>query len=107
MYIDTDVNGPIISDSKVTVGPAGVVHGPVKARHAIIFGRVMGDVEALEKVELREGAEVTGDIYTFYISLDEKARFSGRVDCRPLGAQARPIPPASETGSIARAARSA
>jgi len=97
MYVDTDVNGPITSDASVTVGPSGIIRGEVKGRQVVVFGRVLGDIEATEKVELHDGAEVTGDIYTFYISLDEKASFKGRIDCKPLDAVARQMPPASET----------
>lgn len=108
MYVDTDINGPITSDASVTVGPSGIVHGEVKGRQVVVFGRVVGDIDATEKVELHDGCEVTGDIYTFYISLEEKASFKGRVDCRPLDdAQARPMPPASETRSPVRDAQRA
>jgi cytoskeletal protein CcmA (bactofilin family) len=107
MYLDTDINGPITSDSSVTVGPLGVIQGEVKGRQVVVFGRVVGDIEATEKVELHQGAEVIGDIYTFHISLDEKASFKGRVDCRPLDDLARPVPPASETRSAGQESQSA
>jgi cytoskeletal protein CcmA (bactofilin family) len=107
MYIDTEITGPITSDADVTVGPSGMVHGEVKGKQVIVFGRVSGNIEATEKVELHDGSEVAGDIYTFYISLCEKAAFKGRVDCRPLDAVASPKPPASETRNPAREAQTA
>jgi len=107
MYVDTDINGPITSDASVIIGPSGIVHGELKGRQVIVFGRVIGDIEATEKVALHEGADVTGDIYTFYISIDEKAAFKGRVDCKPLDAVARPMPAASETRSPFRQSQTA
>lgn len=97
MYVDAEIDGPITSDASVTIGPSGVVLGEVKGRVVVVFGRVTGDIEATEKVDLRGSAKVTGDIYTFHISLDEKAAFKGRIDCKPLDALARPMSPASET----------
>ncbi len=107
MYIDTEINGPVTSDATITVGPSGIIRGEVKGRQVLVFGRVIGDIEATEKVALHEGAKLTGDIYTLYISLDERAAFEGRVDCRSLDAAARPMPPASETASTLRESRSA
>jgi cytoskeletal protein CcmA (bactofilin family) len=106
MYVDTEINGPITSDASVIVGPGGIVHGEVRGRQVLVFGRVVGDIEATEKVQLHEGCDVMGDIYTSYISLDERASFRGRVDCRPLDL-VRPMPPASEIRSSLRESKTA
>ena len=97
IYVDVEINGPIASDSKVTIGPNGIVHGPIKAREIVILGRVFGNIDAVDKVALGEGADLRGNIQTVYISMNEKAYFKGRIDCRPLDAQVRPFPPASES----------
>jgi cytoskeletal protein CcmA (bactofilin family) len=73
MYVDNEVNGPITSNSKVTVGPSATIHGEIKAREIVIMGRVIGNVEATEKVALCDGADLRGDITTFLISIEEKA----------------------------------
>src|ERR1700676_4001411 len=73
MYVDNEVNGPITSNSKVTVGPRATIHGEIKAREIVIMGRVIGNVEATEKVALCDGADLRGDITTFLISMEEKA----------------------------------
>lgn len=107
MYVDAEINGPITSDATVTIGTSGVVLGQVKGRVVAVFGCVTGDIEATEKVELHGTAKVTGDIYTFHISLDEKAAFKGRVDCKPLDAGALPMPAASEIRIPLRESQSA
>ena len=107
MYIDAEINGPITSDASVTIGPSGVVLGEVKGRVVVVFGCVTGDIEATERVELHGSAKVTGDIYTFHISLEEKAAFKGKIDCKPLDALAHAMPPASETRVPLRESQSA
>ena len=107
MYVDAEINGPITSDASVTIGPSGVVLGEVKGRIVVVFGRVTGDIEATQRVELHATAKVTGDIHTFHISLDEKAAFKGRIDCKPLDAVARPMPSTSETSILLRESQSA
>ena len=101
IHVDTDVNGPITSDSKVTVGPKATIHGEIKAREIVIMGRVIGNVDATEKVALCDGADLRGDITTFRISMEETAYFVGKIDCRP-SSQARAFPPGSSTESRGR-----
>jgi cytoskeletal protein CcmA (bactofilin family) len=100
IYVDVEINGPIVSDSKVTIGPNGIVHGPIKAREIVILGRVIGNIDATDKVAVAENADLRGDIQTLHISMDEKAYFMGKVNCRPLDAQLRPFPPASESRTV-------
>jgi len=103
MYVDNEVNGPITSNSKVTVGPSATIHGEIKAREIVIMGRVIGNVEATEKVALCDGADLRGDITTFLISIEEKAYLKGKIDCR-LEPAAKVLPPARSTDSRERTA---
>ena len=103
MYVDNEVNGPITSNSKVTVGPSATIHGEIKAREIVIMGRVIGNVEATEKVALCDGADLRGDITTFLISMEEKAYLEGKIDCRPAP-PAKVLPPARSSDSRARTA---
>jgi cytoskeletal protein CcmA (bactofilin family) len=107
MYIDAEINGPITSSARVTIGPNGAVRGPIKARELVVFGHVRGNIDAAERAALGEGADVVGDICTLYVSLHEKAYFKGSVDCSAFESQTLPFPPASESPNAARASVSA
>src|ERR1700727_1227095 len=50
IYIDTDISAPIKSNCKVTIGPNATVHAEIKAREIVVLGRVIGNLEATEKV---------------------------------------------------------
>src|ERR1700686_2383659 len=83
MYVDNEVNRPITSNSKVTVGPSATIHGEIKAREIVIMGGVLGNVEATERVARCDGADLRGDIISFLISMEEKAYLEGKIDCGP------------------------
>jgi len=45
LLINGEVEGSVESHSLLTVGQTGKVHANIKAREAIIFGKVQGNVE--------------------------------------------------------------
>ena len=49
LVVDGDVEGPLESESLLTVGPNGKVRANIKAREVVIFGSVRGDVEVPRK----------------------------------------------------------
>ena len=67
LYIDGHVKGDIAAEetenSLLTIGQNGHVEGEIKVPHILIFGRVTGDVRALEHVELMSDARVEGNVY--------------------------------------------
>src|ERR1019366_10068720 len=104
IYIGTDISAPITSNCKVTIGPDATVHAEIRAREIVVLGRVIGNVEATEKVALCDGADMRGDIITVRISMAEKAYFAGKIDCMPDtdAHQVRSLPPASSPDSRGR-----
>ena len=55
LYVDGNVEGSIESqDTKVTIGPNGRVQASIRAREVVILGKVKGNVEAVDKVDLRK-----------------------------------------------------
>ena len=83
LNVDGDVEGTIESqDNKVTIGTTGRVQASVKAREVVIFGQVQGNVEAIDKVDIRREAKLIGDITTARISIEDGALFKGSIDIR-------------------------
>ena len=81
LYVDGNVEGSIESqDTKVTIGPNGRVQASIRAREVVILGKVKGNVEAVDKVDLRKDAELTGDIKSGRISIEDGAIFKGSID---------------------------
>ncbi len=97
LYVDGDVEGTIESpENKVTIGPNGRVQASIKARDVVIIGQVQGDVEAIAKVDIRNGAKLSGNIRTERISIEDGAEFKGSIDIvknAPKVAGAAAVPP--------------
>jgi cytoskeletal protein CcmA (bactofilin family) len=81
LTVDGQVEGTItLIDSRLTIGPTARVHADVSARDVIILGTVNGNVTAGVRIELRKGANVTGDIRSTRLSIEEGSLFCGKVD---------------------------
>jgi cytoskeletal protein CcmA (bactofilin family) len=81
LYMDGEIEGTItLPDSRLTIGPNARVLADISARDVIILGRVNGNVHATGRVELRETAAVSGDIFAGRLSIEESAAIKGRVE---------------------------
>ena len=86
LMIDGHVEGTItLTDSRLTVGPTARVDADVSARDVVILGVLNGNVTASVRVDLRKGANLTGDIRAARLSIEEGSIFCGKVDLTPPG----------------------
>jgi cytoskeletal protein CcmA (bactofilin family) len=85
LYMDGTIEGTIkLPDSRLTVGPNGHVMADMEARDIVIYGLVQGNIRASGRLELRESAEVKGDIHAERLSIEENASLKGRVELSEL-----------------------
>jgi cytoskeletal protein CcmA (bactofilin family) len=83
LYIDGDVEGTVtLPESRLTIGPNARVQADLSVRDAIIFGHLTGNVHASGRVELRQSAQVKGDILAGRLSIEESAVLTGRVELK-------------------------
>jgi len=81
LRIDGKVEGTIeVGDHGVTVGQSAEVKADLVVKWILISGTVIGDVTATERVEIKQGATVEGDITTPRLLLAEGAVVNGSVD---------------------------
>ena len=81
LYVDGRVEGSIaLKSNSLTVGPHGEVKASVEAKGVVVQGKLEGNVQASEQVELRKSAVVTGDISARRISIEEGAYLKGKVE---------------------------
>jgi cytoskeletal protein CcmA (bactofilin family) len=81
LYIDGQVEGTIDPKGKrLTIGPNGRVKANVNACAVIVQGKLEGNIQASDRVDLKQSAVVMGDIATQRISIDEGAYFKGSVN---------------------------
>ena len=94
LYVDGTVEGNIeLPGSNLVVGPNGRVRAGIRARGVIIEGKVDGDIEASERVELRKSAVLMGSIVTQRVSIEDGAFFKGGVDVKRQTAAAAAAQP--------------
>jgi len=79
LYLDGQVEGSIaLKGNSLTVGPNGQVRASVDAKGVVVQGKLEGNIQASDRVDLRKSAIVTGDISTQRISIEEGAFFEGQ-----------------------------
>lgn len=81
LQVDGDFKGKVnLKDNLLTIGPNARVEADVHARAICIYGRLKGNVEAPERIELRKTGSLEGDVVTAGIVIEEGAVFRGSID---------------------------
>ena len=81
LYVEGQVEGIIDpKGNRLTIGPNGRVKANVNACAVVVQGRLEGNIQASDRVDLKQSAVVMGDIATQRISIDEGAYFKGSVN---------------------------
>ena len=84
VYLDCKIEGPVnFGGNRVTIGRSSVVEGDVVAREAVLHGRLSGDLRAHDRVEVKKGGALVGDLVTGRISIEEGAYFKGHIEVDP------------------------
>ncbi|MEY3240843.1 MAG: hypothetical protein RIR11_2281 [Bacteroidota bacterium] len=78
--IDGTIRGKLICKSKVIIGPTGVIEGDITCQNAVIEGRFKGNLSVTELLNVRETAEIDGDIATGKLLVQSGAKFN--VACK-------------------------
>jgi cytoskeletal protein CcmA (bactofilin family) len=86
LTVEGHVEGRIeLKDHVLTIGPNGKIKAQVFAKAVIVLGEVNGNVTASEKVDIRDGGSVDGDIIAPRVAIAEGAHFRGSVDMQRKG----------------------
>jgi cytoskeletal protein CcmA (bactofilin family) len=88
LYIDGRIEGKILMpESRVTIGRNGKVDASIQAREVVIMGKVTGNIECSDRVDIRAEGSVSGDISTVRISVEDGAALKGGITVRSEGKQ--------------------
>ncbi len=110
LFIDGRVEGTIsFPENRVTIGRSGNVAANIVAKELVIMGKVRGNVDCADRLDIRSEGELSGDVITHRISIEEGAVLKGGVEVRQSDknnqkpqAQNKPEPPkalAATTGN--------
>jgi cytoskeletal protein CcmA (bactofilin family) len=79
LYIDGRIEGKItMPESRVTIGRNGTVDASIQARELVVMGKVNGNIECSDRVDIRAEGSVNGDISTVAHQRGRRRRAQGR-----------------------------
>ncbi len=88
LYIDGQIEGSIsVADHRVTVGRNGSVTANIIAREVVIMGKVKGNIQCSDRLDIRGEGSLTGDVATQRISVEDGAILKGSVQVRAVEAK--------------------
>lgn len=80
LVIQGTVKGKISLRESLFVEGSGVVEADIETQNVEIAGRVTGNIQATDKVELKADCRVVGDVKAPRILIADGASFKGNVD---------------------------
>ncbi len=75
--IDGALEGSIVGKSRVVVGTTGSVQADIDGSEVVVLGKVCGNIVGNQRIELRRGAHVEGDLSTRSLVIEEGVFFRG------------------------------
>jgi cytoskeletal protein CcmA (bactofilin family) len=103
LFVDGDVEGTIeCQDNKLTIGASGKLQAAVRAREVVVLGQIKGNVEAMDRIDIRKDARLVGDIKTARIVIEDGAYFKGSIDIVKHDAKAAAPPVAQARPAVAQ-----
>src|SRR6202030_4507877 len=83
LYIDGRIEGKItLTDNRVTIGRNGSVQADITAREVVVMGKVTGNIECTDRVDIRSEGVVNGNVSTIRISVEDGAVLKGGIQVK-------------------------
>src|SRR5947209_13548009 len=85
LTIEGRVDGKIeLRDHVLTVGSNGRIKAQVSAKAIVVLGQVTGNLNATEKVDIKESGSVEGDIVAPRVAIADGTHFRGSIDIQKM-----------------------
>lgn len=79
LIVDGRIEGEIQSDGNLTIGENARIKAEIKTATVTVHGKVHGNITATDRVDLKAGAEVVGDIKAKVLAMEPGAIFVGKA----------------------------
>ncbi len=77
LIIDGRIEGQVNSEGDLTVGENAQIVGDINTRTVVVFGKVKGNIKVTDRCELKQNAELNGDVAANKLAIEEGAAFLG------------------------------
>ena len=98
LYVEGHIQGKVIAEAGgravLTLAEQGSIEGEIQAPVVVINGRMVGDVHALERIELATKARVQGNLHYKVVEMSAGAQLTGRL------VHADAVPAAGHEGAV-------
>jgi cytoskeletal protein CcmA (bactofilin family) len=85
LQIDGQMEGPVsLKGYTLTVGSRANLKSDITAGGIVVHGKIVGNLFATDRVDIRTDGSVIGDISTSRISIEDGAHFKGRIEIDPV-----------------------
>jgi cytoskeletal protein CcmA (bactofilin family) len=86
------LDGEIQTDGVLNLGDSAVVNGNINAQSVVVRGKINGNINAKEKIEIKAKAELFGDIRSTKLVIEEGVTFVGKTEVNPNKVSPTPAP---------------
>ncbi|HXY25061.1 MAG TPA: polymer-forming cytoskeletal protein [Candidatus Acidoferrum sp.] len=92
LFVDGLVEGKLnlTTNCCLTVGPNGTVKADLNAREIIVRGKVEGKVTARDKLQVWSTGQITGEVQTGRLAIEDGALLRGKVEAGKQSAKPAP-----------------
>jgi cytoskeletal protein CcmA (bactofilin family) len=83
LHVEGRVKGNIRLDgSYLNIGPEATLQSNISAREVVVRGSVTGNINVSERIDIRNGGSLVGEVAAHSVSIEEGAYFKGSIDMR-------------------------
>ena len=83
LTFDGKLDGDIASEGTLNLGDNAIVKGNLNVNSVVLRGKINGNVTAKERIEIKAGTELFGDIRSARLAIEEGVTFVGKTEVNP------------------------
>ena len=96
LTFDGKLNGDIASEGALNLGDNAIIKGNLNVNSVVLRGKINGNVTAKERIEIKAGTELFGDIRSAKLAIEEGVTFEGKTEVNPK--RVAPLTPVQPLG---------
>ena len=83
LTFDGKLEGEIQTDGLLNLGDSAMINGTINAQSVVVRGKINGNINAKEKIEIKAKTELFGDIRAAKLVIEEGVTFVGKTEVNP------------------------
>ena len=81
LKLEGKIEGAIsLGGHRLNVGSTAHIHAHIVAREVVVAGEVIGNVNARDRIEIKKGGSIVGDLTTARLAIEDGAFFKGAIE---------------------------